>query len=160
MALCLWGLQPVRFRAQFSEEDRELILAEVCGRLAKGEPLAAICESEEMPAAITVLEWAQQAPETHGLAIARARASGFDAIACDALRIVDGDKPTNLPGPADASRDKARAEIRLKLLAKWDPKRYGDAFQLKHADADGEKLDTAPLVSELMSLLRGKAAAD
>ena len=52
-----------------------------------------------------------------------------------------------------------RAEIRLKLLSKWSPKRYGDAVQLRHADADGEKLDTAPLISELLSLMRGPARA-
>ena len=33
-----------------------------------------------------------------------------------------------------------RVDTRLKLLAKWDPKRYGDATTVKHADADGEKL--------------------
>lgn len=61
-------------------------------------------------------------------------------------------KPDAL-GANDASRDKARAWVRLQLLAKWDPKRYGE--RLQHADADGGKLpDNSALVSELVGLLK------
>jgi hypothetical protein len=31
------------------------------------------------------------------------------------------------------SRSKLRVETRLKLLAKWDPKRYGDRLNLDHS---------------------------
>jgi len=134
-----------------------MIIAEVCGRLAKGEPLAQICRDPGMPWPDQVLKWAQEEPDSLGLAIARARTNGFDAIALDALKIIDGQLPIEGQTP-DAARDKARAEVRLKLLAKWDPKRYGDAFQLRHADADGEKLDTAPLINEMVGLVRGVRA--
>lgn len=144
------------FKTRWEPEDKDLVIAEVCGRLAKGEMMSSICSSADMPDPSTVLEWAQQAPETHGLAIARARSAGFDAIAQDSLLIAEGAIPVG-KGPGDVQRDKLRVDTRLKLLAKWDPKRYGDAFQLKHADADGEKLETGPLISELMGLLRGKS---
>lgn len=51
--------------------------------------------------------------------IARARELGFDAIAVDGLNIVD-----NLD--EDPASRRVRSDYRLKLLAKWDPKRYGD----------------------------------
>jgi hypothetical protein len=65
-------------------------------------------------------------------AIARAREEGFDAIADDCLAIADDrtDEP--------ASR-RVRVETRLKLLAKWDPKRYGE--MIKHGNADGSNID-------------------
>jgi chromosome segregation ATPase len=77
---------------------------------------------------------------------------GHDAIAIQALQIAD-DKS------GDPQRDKLRIETRLKLLAKWNPKKYGDSTQIKHADADGNKLDTAPLVNELLSAMGGASNA-
>lgn len=72
------------------------------------------------------------------LAIARAREDGFDAIAVEALKIADecriGEKvKTDSEGKVVEKQtgdmvERARLQIdtRLKLLAKWDPKRYGD----------------------------------
>lgn len=39
--------------------------------------------------------------------------------------------------PASVAWAKSRAEQRLKLLAKWDPKRYGDKITQEHTGADG-----------------------
>ena len=39
------------------------------------------------------------------------------------------------------SRSKLRVETRLKLLAKWDPKRYGDKITQEHVGADGGGID-------------------
>lgn len=148
------GFQPL-----WDPEERELIVAHVVGQLSKGVPLTTICQPVDMPAVETIYDWAQRAPDTHGAAIARARAAGFDAIAQRARLTLRGCGPEK-GGDAtgDVARDKAIAEFDLKLLAKWDPKRYGDAFQLRHADADGEKLDTAPLISEMVALVRGVRA--
>lgn len=82
--------------------------------------------------------------------LARARAMGMDEIAEEILDIVDdgsndwiereqdGDGPAVELDREHISRSKLRAETRLKLLAVWDPKRYGAT--VKHADADGGKL--------------------
>lgn len=64
---------------------------------------------------------------------ARAREEGFDAIAEETVEIAD-DKAE------DPASRRVRVDTRLKLLAKWSPKKYGDATTIKHADADGEKL--------------------
>lgn len=131
--------------------ERHEIIDQIVYRLREGEPLAAICREPGMPSAHTVRLWMDQ-DEGAAHAIARARELGEEAIALEAQEIIDGLRP--VPGvPPDASRDKARAEIRLKLLAKFNPKRWGDSQQLRHADANGEKLDTAPLVNELLATL-------
>ena len=72
----------------------------------------------------------------------RAREIGQDVIAEEAMAIVD-----EIPQEASSwSRDggsshvdgahvtwlKNRAEMRLKLLAKWNPKRYGDKVDVNH----------------------------
>ncbi len=83
-------------------------------------------------------------PEVSGL-IARAREDGFDQIAMDALRIADTPlegKRTKVDGESveEWTEDmlghrKLQVETRLKLLAKWDPKRYGD--RLEHTGPGG-----------------------
>jgi len=123
------------------------IIDEIVERLSEGEPLRAICRSQGMPHWRTVYNWLDADPLAAS-AIARARDEGHDAIAIQALQIAD-DKS------GDPQRDKLRIETRLKLLAKWNPKKYGDSTQIKHADADGNKLDTAPLVNELLSAMGG-----
>ena len=135
-------------------EDREAVVAEICERLELGEGLANICRDAHMPGHVTVWNWEQSTPAI-AEAIRYAREAGEYALAQQAQDIVDGLLP--VPGvPPDPSRDKARADVRLRLLAKFNPKRWGDSTQLRHADADGGKLDTAPLVSELMGLMGHK----
>jgi hypothetical protein len=68
---------------------------------------------------------------------------GHDAIAEDTLANIDGE-PENVTGEngTGARRDSAhvawiknRVEQRMKLLAKWNPKKYGDKVQVG-GDAD------------------------
>jgi hypothetical protein len=115
---------------------------QICARLAKGEPLTHICESEEMPAPRTVSDWKEAHPE-FSADFARARDQGYDAIAADCLRIADTpvegvEYTTKADGGMEEKRGdmlghrKLQIETRLKLLAKWDPKRYGDKLGLDH----------------------------
>lgn len=120
------------------------ILAEICERLSNGEPMAQICRDDGMPDATTVWRWGEADPDV-SQAIARAREQGFDAIAVDALRIADdgiNDKQVDADGRVVVDHDvvqrsKLRVETRLKLLAKWDPKRYGDRQQVEHSGKIG-----------------------
>ena len=120
-------------------------LDEICVRLTAGEPLAQICRDPRMPTVMQVYHWSRRDPTVEAR-VSRAREFGADSIAVDALDIADC-------ATGDVARDKLRVETRLKLLAKWNPKKYGDNVQLRHADADGEKLNTQPLVSELLTML-------
>lgn len=112
---------------------------EICARLSKGEPLAQICRDAHMPTDRTVRNWQMNDPD-FASAIARAREDGFDAIAAEALSIMDADpervvsEGSSRIDPAYVQWAKNRAELRLKLLAKWDPKRYGDKLDLSSSD--------------------------
>lgn len=131
--------------------NRHELVDEICARLLAGEPLAQICRDSRMPPPPVLWDWGKQDAEIER-ALSDARDHGSDAIAMDALDIAD-----DLSG--DPKRDKLRVDTRLKLLAIWNPKRYGDNVQLRHADADGNKLDTAPLVGELLGMLGGATAS-
>ena len=147
---CPWLFQPLA--------NRDQLLNEVCERLERGESLISICSSAHLPSRSALLDWSR-ADDQIADRIRRARELGEDAIAHDTLRIADGLMPANPGGVSDPQRDKLRVETRLKLLAKFNPKRWGDSTQLRHADADGGKLDTAPLVSELLALMPGATPA-
>lgn len=125
-----------------SKYSRALIEA-ICARLKKGEPLAAICRDKGMPDPSTVWDWQQSKPEV-SQAIAHAREAGEDWLASECLEIADDgrndwmeklDKDGQPVGwmlnGEHVSRSKLRIETRLKLLAKWNPKKYGD--RLTHA---------------------------
>lgn len=113
------------------------IVQEICRRLSTGEPLAVICRDEHMPAARTVRDWAEQ-DEKVSAAIARAREEGFDALAAQCIEIADDErhdwlmtKKGDITNEVAIARAKLRVETRLKLLAKWDPKRYGEKVTLQ-----------------------------
>lgn len=103
------------------------IADEICSRLSKGETLVDICKDEWMPATRTVYLWKDVHPE-FDTQFVRAREIGFDLIANDCVSIADNTTPD-----ADVQRDRLRVETRLKLLAKWDPRRYGDKQQVEHS---------------------------
>ena len=135
------------------------LLDAICERLSEGEPLAQICRDPEINVAPrTVRQWANKM-ENVKEAVAQARILGYDAISEETLAIADGLLP-DAEGKRDPTRDKLRVDTRLKLLAKWDPKRFGDASQIRLANADGDLLpDVAPMVSDIMALLRPSAPA-
>ena len=126
-------------------------------RLASGTLLAKVLRMPDVdinPA--TFYAWRKNDPDFDA-AVREAQLHGYDVIAAESLDIVDGLAP--VPGvPMEASRDKARADHRLKLLARFDPKRYGEKVQV--ADADGEKLQASPIALEVMAMLRPQSAPE
>ena len=127
------------------------IIAAILEGLSMGTPLTLICEPEAMPAPNTVWDW-QQKDRAFSDAIAHARASGFDRIAWDALRIADtpviGVEITVKPTGDEVRKAdmlghrRLQVESRLKLLAKWDPKRYGEKITQEHSGPDGGPIRT------------------
>lgn len=119
------------------------VVEAICERLSKGEPLAQICRDEGMPGTRTVYDWAEQRPDVSAL-IARAREEGEDAIAAQVLEIVDAEperiatKMGSQIDSGDVANRKMRAEYRLKLLAKWNPKKWGERIDVTSKD---EKID-------------------
>jgi hypothetical protein len=116
------------------------LAAEICERLSNGEPLRQICRDDHMPAWQKIYEWMGRDEALSG-AIARAREQGADAIAEEALEILDTPPEYVLTKQGEAvdsgyvTWQRNRAEMRLKLLAKWHPKKYGDR-QIISGDKD------------------------
>ena len=113
--------------------------------------MVSICKDEDMPSDRTVERWINSNPEVSSV-IAHARETGFDAIALDCLEISDNSRNDYIDKLADdgdeqaerarvngehIQRSKLRVDTRLKLLAKWDPKRYGDKMDLNHGGQTG-----------------------
>lgn len=119
----------------------------ILAALRKGTPLAVICrDSEELPHPETWRAWCE-ADETLALAYAHAREEGEDVIAAESLEIIDEDPEyystengTRID-PASVAHKKARAEHRLKLLAIWNPKKFGTKVDLT---TGGEKIVPPP----------------
>lgn len=127
------------------------ILAEIEERLGQGEPLAQICRDESMPAYRTVWDWMQpnNANNVNGKvskAIARAREEGEEVIASNTRNIARGlDGSTH-----DVARDKLVIDTDLKLLAKWNPKKYGDKVDVNHGGQNGENPVKSVLTIEVV----------
>jgi hypothetical protein len=147
------------------------IVDEIMESIADGVPLREICRREGMPNWRTVYDWLE-ADEELAARFARARDIGFDAIAEETLEIADdgtndwterkrqdGSTDTVLDSE-HVQRSKLRIETRLKLLAKWSPKKYGDKQTVEVGNKDGEALkvesnaDNAALALQLAEALR------
>jgi hypothetical protein len=120
------------------------VIEEVLRRLSDGEPLAAICRSDEkFPHPVVWGRWVNEDPELQ-IAYARARDVGADAIATQALDLID-EEPARIEGridPGHVQWRRAQVETRLKLLAKWNPKLYGDKSTTELTGKDGGPVQT------------------
>jgi transposase len=122
------------------------ICREICDRLSRGEPLAVICRDERMPDVSTVWDWTEK-DEVFSQSIARARIKGFDALAAECLEIsntpMEGTREKIGKDGLEITKEdmlghrRLQIETRLKLLSKWDPKRYGDKIDV-NATVAGE----------------------
>jgi len=137
--------------------DRDAdVCAEICARLSRGETLNAICRDVGMPSVRTVNDWRADRPDFAAM-FARARDDGFDAIASQCLEIADtpieGERRKETEDGVEVVTEdmlghrRLQVETRLKLLAKWDPRRYGDKLAVGGAD------DLPPLRSESLVTL-------
>lgn len=123
-----------------------LIADQICARIAEGETLQAICRDSGMPKWRTVYDW-MDAHEAFAANIALARDIGFDAIAEGTIAIIDAAPERGADGKIDpgwVQHQKLRAEHRLKLLAKWSPKKYGERMNLEHSGKVGLEALIAP----------------
>lgn len=85
--------------------------------LSEGKTLREFCRQEGMPSRQTIDRWRQEDEEFSGR-VARARDTGFEQMADQCVEIADSAE--------DPALGRLRVDTRLKLLACWDPKRYGN----------------------------------
>ena len=117
--------------------------AEICERLSHGETQASICRDLKIGYQ-TVYDW-MAAHESFAVEVARARDSGYEAIADDCFKIADDgindtyedENGNQRSAPDVVQRSKLRVETRLKLLACWSPKRYGNKISQEHTGPNG-----------------------
>lgn len=110
--------------SDFSPELANLI----CERIADGQSLRDLCEAEDMPSRETVRRWLSQ-NEAFRAQYAHAREEQADAYA-DQIK-------HEAFSATDASLGRLRMDALKWTASKLAPKKYGDAVQMKHTDADG-----------------------
>jgi len=127
------------------------LVDEIIRRVSDGEPLAQVCRDEHMPHRDTFYDWMTRDDDL-SRRFARARELGFDMIALDALRIAntpvegieteESDNGIKVKRADMLGHRKLQVETRLKLLAKWDPKRYGERVAHDVGGQPGNPLKT------------------
>lgn len=114
-------------RVEFSQE----IFDTICVRMAEGESLRAICKTVGMPNKRTVLRWIEK---DDGIKLQYAEAQNlraehyFDQI----IDIADS--------KADPQKTRVQIDARKWVLARMNPKKYGDRVTNEHIGGDGNPI--------------------
>jgi hypothetical protein len=112
-----------------SPYNKEEVAPRLLEALASGKTFtAARREDSSLPDQSTIYDWRRADPEFAARYYA-ALMAGYDHVADECLEIAD--RPAK--DMADVQNRKLQIETRLKLLAKWSPKKYGDRIAI-----DGE----------------------
>jgi hypothetical protein len=120
-----------QFVTETEKARRWKLLRAICETLETGTLLVRICGQNGLPSRAELRRWCE-ADEALGAELARARESGYDALAELTLELADmPDKTTETkqdkkPIEKLVENRKLQVETRLRLLAKWCPHRYGD----------------------------------
>lgn len=111
----------------FTQEVADLI----CDKIAEGESLRKICDSEEMPNKATVFRWLA-ANEEFSDQYARARESQADTLFDEVLAIADQyDSATDKIDVDHINRARLRIDARKWMAGKLRPKKYGEKLQVE-----------------------------
>ena len=153
--------RPSKYTKQIAES--------ICEQLSEGVPLREICRQEGMPAWRTVYDWMWR-DDSLSTAIAHARDLGCDNIAEECLHIADnqmfgeevteseddkGVKHITIKKVDMLGHRKLQIETRLKLLAKFNPKKYGES--MTHKGDEENPLVGTNMLDEFVKRLELKA---
>ena len=97
------------------------IADKICILLGEGRTLRGICSMPDMPCVTTIWTWEQKYPEFLKLS-QRAREDGTNVLAEECIEIADD----TILNPQDK---RIRIDTRLRLIGKWNSKRYGDKIE-------------------------------
>ena len=117
--------------------------ATICERIANGESLRQILETEGMPASSTVFKWLSD-DASFSEQYARAREAQADAVFDDILSIADdgrndwmqrnyGEETRWVENGEAIRRSQLRIDARKWMAGKLKPKKYGDKLDVEHA---------------------------
>ena len=118
------------------------IVERILEGLANGKTLTSLCEATEMPTVRAFYNWREEDAELSSR-FARAREKGYDVIAEECLKIADmtaldtieTEQGKEVCNSEWIARSRLRVDTRLKLLAKWSPKKYGDKIEVENTGA-------------------------
>ncbi len=147
---------------QFSQE----IFDTICERIADGESLRSICESDGMPHRVTVFRWIGDNEQLR-IQYARAREFQAEAFADEINEIADDARNDWMErrGEDDAGwiangehiqRSRLRIDARKWLAGKLRPKVYGDKVTAEHSGPDGGAIPVASTVNIVIAAPDGK----
>lgn len=131
---------------------------EIVAWISDGKPLREFCRQQGKPCYATVYNWLDKDRE-FATRFAGARECGEDVIAQECFEIADDssndwierqDKKGETYTAFNAEhvqRSKLRIETRLKLLAKWNPKKYGEKIQQEVVGKDGGPVQSSITVT-------------
>jgi hypothetical protein len=141
--------------------DPAIYLPEVHAWIESGKTLRSYCRQDGKPSYSTVYDWleedAKTQDKTESTRFARARDIGEAVILQECLEIADntqvGEIVTEKSDGVEVKRAdmiehrKLRIETRLKLLAKWNPRKYGDKVQQELSGPEGGAIPVSVTVN-------------
>jgi hypothetical protein len=113
--------------------------------LADGKSLRTICRAKGMPHIATVMRWCSD-DQKWSEQYARARAQGDDAMAEDIQEIADREE-------LDPQDRRVRIDARKWLLAKRQPKKYGDKIDVTSGGERIQQLDEDAKAARLAAIV-------
>lgn len=130
------------------------LITSALSMLSEGSTLEATCKALGF-SRWTWQRWVDADPDLY-TSYRAARSMGADAIADDILNIVD----TVRADSVEVSKARLRAETRMRLLSKWQPDKYGDKVDVRHAGPDGGPVqvahaNVADLARQMRAVLHG-----
>ncbi len=124
--------------------NREELQGEIVQWLSEGNVLAAYCRQPGKPSYATIYQWIAEDP-VFGLQFAQARDTGFEVLADETViiantplmgqEITDSETGRTVKKADMLGHRKLQIETRLKILACWNPKKYGTK-QIISGDAE------------------------
>lgn len=108
----------------------------ICERIAEGESLIAICKTKDYPVKRTVLRWVAK-DETLAAQYAEAQNMRADHYFDQIIDIADKG--------SDPAKTRVQVDARKWVLARMNPKKYGDKFTQELTGSEG-----GPLVVEIV----------
>lgn len=103
----------------------------ICERMAEGESLRAICKAKDMPAKRTVLRWVAN-DEALAKQYSEAQQMRAECYFDEIIAIADS--------KSDPQKTRVQIDARKWVLARMNPKKYGDKFTQELTGSDGGAL--------------------
>jgi hypothetical protein len=117
----------------------------VCDYIMEGLSLRKIEAIEGMPNRRSILRWLRESPQFQ-TQYAHAREEQADFYADEMIEIADTEP--------DSAKARVRVDTRKWIASKLKSKKYGEATQIKHADADGNKFS----LGSILNVINGTTA--